>query len=129
MRALEFSDAARNAKADAALALLDGGWLCLYDAGGAELAKLAFSSPAFHWAARGRAESLPIEPEAGAADGAPTRFRAYTRGMVYVFGGSAGPAGDGQEYDLEVDGDVREGGEVTVEQVTYTEPARQGETR
>lgn len=128
MRAVEFSNLARCAKADALTALLDGGWLCLYDAGGEELARLRFSEPAFYPAVAGVAESLPLEPDAGArAFGCPVRFRAYTGDMEDVLGGSAGLRGDGQEYDLEVDGDVQEGGEVVVGRLMYEEPRSRNE--
>jgi hypothetical protein len=127
MRAPEFSDLARNTKADAICELLDGGRLRLYDEGGLELASLRFHSPAFLLARSGEALAHPLDPEGGAAaSGRPARFRAFAHNGEFVFGGTAGPPDTDEEYDLEVDGDVQEGGEVMVERLMYEEPAREG---
>lgn len=141
MRDLRFSAAAANARAAAVTSTLDGGWVLVFDgprppgptshpdAACTLLARLQFGVPAFDPPARGRAEARPFRPCLGEVFGTPTWFRAVTARGEAVLDGTVGPKlrpRDGlvDAYDMHVDGDVHEGGEVAVESFAYAEPLR-----
>lgn len=99
----KFSARAVSTKADALLALADGGALRIYD--GAKpatadtpltdqvcLAELRFGTPAFAAAVAGEADAHALTPEASApATGTATWFRVLTRdGLTALFDGTVG---------------------------------------
>lgn len=142
MRDLTFSDRCVDAKADAVCRQLDGGLLRLYDgvkpetadtpvAGQTLLASLRFGAIAFRPSSRGEAIAYRFAPCLGDVQGTPTWFRALTAHDVVVFDGTVGPRPDlhlsptsEDEYDVYVNGDVFEGGEVVAESLVYTEAKR-----
>lgn len=102
---LKLSNAAVNASADAKAALLNGGFIDIYDgaqpatadtAVGAQtkLARLTFGNPAFAAAVAGVATANPITQDSSADAGAtPTWFRALTSGGAAVMDGTVGTSG------------------------------------
>ena len=148
MRDVRFSTAVANAKVAAVTGMLDGGWVLVYDgerpASAAQdpdprcalLARLQFGVPAFEPPARGRAEARPFRPCVGEVFGTPTWFRASTARGEAAFDGTVGPRAGGVgdapredwarevQFDMYVDGDVHEGGEVAVESFAYVEDLR-----
>lgn len=98
----KFSNAAVNAKVDAQAALLNGGFMDVYDgtqpatadtAVGAQvkLARLTFGNPAFGAGVAGVATANPITQDSSAdASGTATWFRALTSGGNPVMDGSVG---------------------------------------
>lgn len=147
MRSPRFSDRCLNAKADAACALLGGGYLLLYDGARPEsaddlvdqaeeevpLAVVRLRSPAFQPANHGRATARAVESVPGLRSGAPTWFRAVTKLGEAVFDGTCGPApiielgeavfdgARGEEFDMYVNGEIEVDGEVRVLRLVYAE--------
>lgn len=141
MRDPAFSDLCVDAKADAALRLLDGGYLRIYDGLKPDwpddrvldqvcLAVLAFGTPAFAPSRKGRASAYAFLPRLADRQGTPAWFRTFTAAGQVMFDGTVGLRdartndGDREEYDMYVDGDLFEGGEVTVETFDYVERKR-----
>jgi hypothetical protein len=132
-----YSDEARNAKADALVALLDDGYLRIYDDGAAQpsdpdtavpggstlLAELRFANPAAAGpAAAGVVTFDAIAPDASADDtGTALWFRALKAdGTSPVLDGSVGAGGT---FDIVLNStSVVTGVEVAVTSLTYTEP-------
>jgi hypothetical protein len=144
VRDLRFSTLVANAKAAAVIGMLDGGWVLIFDGqrppsaaqdpeGCTLLAKIQFGAPAFDPPARGKAEARPFRPCLGEVFGTPTWFRVMTARGDAAFDGSVGPTnahrGQGTwseelDYDMTVDGDIHEGGDVEVKSFVYVEPLR-----
>jgi hypothetical protein len=125
------ANAAVNAAADAACALLNGGKLRIYD--GAQpatadtaidtqvlLAELTFGSPAFAGAAAGVAAANAITQDSSAdATGTAAWFRALKTDLTKVYDGSVGVSG----CDLNLNSvSIQAGGVVAVTSLTYTQP-------
>lgn len=101
----KFSNAAVNAKVDAQAALLNSGFLDLYDGSqpatadtaiGAQvkLARLTFGNPAFGAAVAGVATANAITQDSSAdATGTASWFRALTSGGAAVMDGTVGTSG------------------------------------
>ena len=139
MRETRFSDYCVDTKADAALALLDRGHVYIYDGPKPDsceapvdpsctrLADLRFGAPAFGHAHGGVAVAYAFAPCLGEVFGTPRWFRATTVADKPMFDGTVGPhprsAAD-EEYDMYIDGDVHEGGEVVVDLFRYVERKR-----
>lgn len=129
---LNESNASVNAKADALTALLNSGYLRIYDgvqpatadtAIGAQvlLAELRFGATAFGAASAGVSTAAAITADASAnATGTASWFRALkSDGSTVVFDGSVGTSG----CDLNLDRtDIQSGGSVSVSSLTYTQP-------
>jgi hypothetical protein len=100
--AAQLSTAAANAAADAVTALLNGGFLRLYDgtipatadtalSGNTLLAQLALANPAFAAAVAGAASANAITADSDAdATGTATFFRAVTSGGATILQGTVG---------------------------------------
>ena len=129
---LRISPDAANLEADATCALLDGGYLRIYDGeqpdspaaaarGQRLLAELRFGTPAFKLALEGRANANPIKPEPSAKiQGQPRWFRCLRAdGETGVMDGSVGKG----EVDLRLSVDrIVEGMEVHVDGFIYKRP-------
>lgn len=128
---LKLANAAANAGADALCALLNGGKLQIYGdsqpadanaAVGAQilLAELTFGNPAFAAALGGEAEANPITADASTNNtGTATWFRALKSDGTEVFDGSVGMSGCDLNFNRVA---IREGEEMTVISITYTQP-------
>ena len=126
----KISDTAANAEADATCALLDNGYLRIYDgtqatdantALGAQtlLAELRFGATAFGSASGGAASANSITADSSAnASGTATWFRALeSDGSTVVFDGSVGTSG----ADLNLNSvAISSGASVSVSSFTYT---------
>jgi len=125
------ANAAVNAAADAACALLNGGKLRIYDGsqpatadtavgGQVLLAELTFGNPAFGAASGGVAAANAITKDSSAdASGTAAWFRALKSDNTPVFDGSIGTA----NCDLNLNRtDIQSGGEVSVSSLSYTQP-------
>lgn len=120
-----YSVLARNAKADAVCALLNGGLLVLMDELRDELplAVLKFGTPAFLPAVEGAAKARAMVSGPGRREGMPRRFICITKVGEQVWGGTCGlRTKDGPAFDMYVSQVVEEGGEVRVTGFTYVEP-------
>lgn len=126
----KLSNIAANASADAACALVNGGFFDLYS--GAQpatadtavtsqvkLARLAFGSPAFGAAVAGVATANAIAADSSAdASGTAAWFRAVKTDGSAVFDGSAGTSG----CDLNLSSvTIVAGGVITITAFTYTQ--------
>ena len=111
---MKWSDAARAVAAKAALSLLDGGTLCLYDANGTRLAELGFSSPA------ARGDTLgPLAPdESVAATGTASHVVAHAQDGSPVFDGRVGLMGSGADVEMKFT-KMMAGGRAEVESVRF----------
>jgi len=128
---LKLSNAAVNAKADALAALLNSGFLDIYDgaqpttadtAVGAQvkLARLPFGNPAFGAAAAGVATANAITPDSSAdATGTAAWFRAVTSGGAAVMDGSVATAGADCNINAVA---IAAGAAVSCTGMTITEP-------
>jgi hypothetical protein len=119
-----------TSEADAVCALLDSGFLDIYDGSQpasadaavttqTKLARLTFGSPAFGAAVNGVATAHAIAPDSAAdATGTASWFRAMKAdGVTKVFDGSAGTSG----CDLILDStSIAQNAEVSVSSMTYT---------
>ncbi len=126
----KLSNAGANAAADATCALLNGGYLDIYDgvqpatadtAVGAQvkLARLTFGTPAFSAAAGGVATANAIGADASAdATGTASWFRACTAGGAAVFDGSVGTSGANLNLNTT---SIAITGNVAVSSLTYTQ--------
>jgi len=128
----KFSNVGVSAKADAMLALLNNGYLRIYDGaqptdadsgvGGAVLlAELRFNATAFGVAVAGVALANAITPDASAdATGTATWFRCLkSDGTTVIHDGSVGAGGT---FDLVLNStSIQVGAEVTITTFTYTE--------
>lgn len=124
-----WSVAARNAAADARAALLNGGFLRLYD--GAQpadptgavttlLAELTFGTPAFGAAAAGVATANAITDDSSAnATGTASWYRALTSGAAAIMDGSVGTAASNIVLNSTA---IQSGARVSVTAFTITEP-------
>jgi hypothetical protein len=130
MKRATFSNLCVDQKAQAALRLLDGGWLLIYDGQKPDtadtlvtdqtlLAKLQFGSPAFQYSRNGIAEAYAFAPCLGEVFGTPKWFRTVTPRAVPMFDGTIGP--DPEKYDMAITGDIFEGGEVIIDMFRYVE--------
>ena len=127
----KLSNTAANAAADAACALLNNGFLRIYDgtqaadantALGAQqlLAELTFGATAFAGAVAGVATANAIAADASAnATGTATWFRALkTDGTTVVFDGSVGTSGANLNLNSTA---ISIGAQVAVTSLTYTQ--------
>ena len=131
--ASRFSTVAANTAADAIAALLDGGFLRLYDGtrpttaesavtNQVLLAEIAFGDPAFGAAVGGIATANALTAEDSAlATGTATWFRCVTNGGASVFDGSIGIAGDGANLTLN-DVAIELGASVSISAGPFTTP-------
>ena len=137
MRQPTFSAACRSVKADACLSALDGGRLLIFDGPqppGPDvepsvqtlLAALPLGDPAFNPAVDGIAVARPIAQTPGLASGAPAWFRLETADRRAWIDGTVGPPGlpEAQRFDLELDGEIEQDGEVRIDRLVYVEAAR-----
>ncbi len=134
----KFSEDFVNAKADAGLALLDGGYLRIYD--GAKpahaddavttqrlLATLRWNATAFDPAVGGVAVARAVTKDDSAAlDGTATWGRALKAdGLSAVFDGTVGVTGQpnpGDIYEFAINAaDIQQGAEVRMDSFSYTE--------
>jgi hypothetical protein len=127
----KISNAAANAAADAVTALLDSGFLDIYDgakpatadtAVGAQvkLARLTFGSPAFGAAAAGAAAANAITSDTAAdATGTASWFRAVTSGGAAVWDGTVAASGANLNLNSVA---IQAGAQVSVSNLTYTQP-------
>lgn len=135
--ALSYSYDACNTRADALAALLDGGYLRIYDGTRRTypdsaittqtlLSEHRFSTPAFLAAAvDGVIEADSISSNLAAATGTPTWFAALQAdGTTPVFDGSVGGAGSGADLVLSnlVGGEILQNRTVNIDSLSYTEP-------
>lgn len=124
------SDTAANAAANAVTALLNSGFLEIYNgtqpanantavSGQTMLAKLTFGTPAFGSAVAGVATANAITSASAAATGTASWFRAYkSDGTTVVFDGSVGTSG----CDLNLNSvSISSGASVSVTSFTYTQ--------
>lgn len=129
---LKLGNAAANAAADAVCALLNSGYLRIYDGvqpASADtaistqtlLAELRFAATAFEAAVAGVATANALTPDMDAdATGTATWFRAFkSDGTSAVFDGSVGMT----DCDLNMNTTaIQEHAEVRVDSLTYTQP-------
>lgn len=132
--AAHYATAALNAKANAQAALLNAGFLDLYDgtqppsANSAvttqtRLVRLAFSNPAFSAASAGSVTSIAITPALADAAGTASWFRAVQADGTAVVDGSVGMTGNGT-FNLELNTTtVTVGVSVSVNSLTLSESA------
>jgi hypothetical protein len=126
------SNAARSDAANAVTALVNGGFLRIYDgtppadvnaslSGNTLLAELTFGSPAFGAASNGVATANAIGQDSSAdASGSAAFYRATTSGGTPVWQGTVGTSG--AELNLN-SVDIVAGGIVSVSALTYTQAA------
>jgi hypothetical protein len=126
------ANAAVNAAADAVCALLNNGYLRIYDgaqpatadtavSGQTLLAELRFGTPAFGAASGGVATANAITKDSAAkATGTATWFRALkSDGTTPVFDGSVGTSGCNLNMNSVA---IQENAEVSVTSLEYTQP-------
>jgi len=127
----KLANAAASAAADAVTALLNNGYLRIYDgsqpanadtAVGAQtlLAELRFGNPAYGAAANGVAAVNPITSDSGAdASGTASWFRALkSDGTTVVFDGSVGTSGANLNLNSVA---ISQGAAVSVSSLNYTQ--------
>lgn len=90
---LSLTTSARNAAADAIVALANGGTLELQTSGGVEVATLTLGSPAFGAAVAGVATANAITRDNAATGGTATQFVVKSSGGAALFSGSVGTTG------------------------------------
>jgi hypothetical protein len=130
------ANAARDAAANAVVALCNNGFLRIYSgtapanantalSGNTLLAEVGFGATAFGAASSGVCTANAISPDTSAdATGTPTFFRTFqSDGTTVVFQGTAGASG--QELNLSglSSGDIVSGANVSVSSLTYTQTA------
>ncbi len=104
---MRLSEHAANVEADAGAALMDNGFLRMFDAQDTLLAECRFFAPAFAMATCGQAKAYRILPDPDAkAQGRPVVYRTYMAdGQTLVQEGTVGPpkrlASD-PSYDMEL---------------------------
>lgn len=113
LRNTRASIAARNAGADAIVALADGGRVRLYTgaqpaAGGAAVGTMLWESdplptPAFGAAANGECDLLAPESAVVLVTGVPTWYRVVDAADGILWDGSVGDDTDGDQHNLEID--------------------------
>jgi hypothetical protein len=129
---LGLSRRAASAAADAVTALLDGGYLQLFDGikparadappgRSVLLCELHFARPAFRPASDGIAQSNPVPPAAATAYGEARWFRCLSAALEPVLDGSIGAVGSGADMTLS-SSTIPAGVLVDLERVTYTHP-------
>jgi hypothetical protein len=128
--------AARNAAADAVLALCDAGVLRIYSgtvpveadaglSGNVVLAELTLAADAFGAAVNGVAAANAITTDAAAnATGTPTFFRVFRAdGSTLVWQGTAGASGAELNLADLTAGQIIAGSQVSISSLTYTQTA------
>lgn len=127
------TNAAASLAADAVTALLNNGYLRIYDgaqpadadtplSGQTLLAELRWNATAFAPAVNGQASANPLTPDAAAdAPGTATWFRAYASdGVTAVFDGSVGTSGANLNLNSVA---ISIGAAVSISSYTYTQRA------
>lgn len=123
---ITLTTAARNAKANAAVDLLDSGStdangdLVIMTSGDVEVATLALSNPAFGAAATGVATANSISDDTNATGGTAALHKMQDRDNTEVWRGTVGTSG----ADLNLSSTtIGAGDTVSVSSYTYTQPA------
>jgi hypothetical protein len=116
-----FTDDAVNPAVNALTALLDSGYLRIYDASTTLLAELRYASTAFGAASAGVATANTITSDTDAnATGTASKFKSYTSSSTLMFYGTVGTS---TLFDLKLNTvAISSGAEVSVSAQTLTLP-------
>lgn len=114
--AISHSTTARNAMADACLALLDGGDLVFLTAADAEVARLPFSPDAFPAASGGSSAANPLTPDGNTSAGTIAKFEARNSSDAAVISGVVATSG----ADINLSSVVADaGGSLSISSLVY----------
>lgn len=120
--AITLADIARNAAASAVGDMANGGTLVFKASGGAAVATLTFSSPAFGAAASGVITANAIAADDSVAGGTITNFEVLSSVSAVILSGSVTATGGGGDFIL-TDVTYGAGSRLEVSGMTYTQPA------